>query len=316
MGAEKESPKKFLTRTAMEFSSTEGAGRVIAGHYASAAGQSMEQLYCPIQIMKNKTSSSPTPGFQSVFGGTDQGSFGNGQFVGPSATELDPYFTNILDGKQGAEFLANCDYKIMVHEDGSGGTTDLNINKIDDKRKIEKIRINAHRTPMILSGWGYDLGDRPRPSMGGSYPNSWKVESSVPYDRTTWKTGPLAVAWDDERQVWSGGPQIVCGIALGKIKAPKSPCKPTFFSVQLLRKTSDNNGFGPSLPYSDLTNKLDKTKGVSDRITVVNRDPSLEQDYMENAMFIIAIRLNYEWLPLWVGCPEDDIPIEKATCLQ
>ena len=316
MGAEKESPKGRLTRTAMAMSSTEGAGRVVATHYANAAGQSMEQLYCPIQIMKNKTSSSPTPGFQELFGGTDQGPFGYGQFAGPSASELDPYFPTILDGRDGAEFLANCDYKIMVHEDGSGGTTDLNINKIDDKRKIEKIRINAHRTPMILSGWGYDLGDRPAPRRGSSFPDTTIFDPAVPYDRTTWKTGPLAVAWDDERQVWSGGPQIVCGIALGKIKAPKSPCDPTFFSVQLLRKTSDNNGFGPSLPYSDLTNKLDKSKGVSDRITVVNRDPSLEQDYMENAMFIIAIRLNYEWLPLWVGCPEDEIDKEKATCLQ
>jgi hypothetical protein len=36
---------------------------------------------------------------------------------------------------------------------------------------------------------------------------------------------------------------------------------------------------------------------------VRNRDPSLEQDWIENMVFVMAVRVNYEWLPLWVGCP-------------
>jgi hypothetical protein len=130
----------------------------------------------------------------------------------------------------------------------------------------------------------------------------------------------LAVAWDDERQVWAGGPQIVCGVVVkgaaspkGDIKAPKSPCKPTSFTVKLFRKSSDSD----SPPYvNGISTELDSRSRGNDRITVMNRDPSLEQDYMENAMFVIAIRLNYEWLPLWVGCPEDDIKDVEVPCLQ
>jgi hypothetical protein len=210
----------------------------------------------------------------------------------------------MMDGNDGTEFFAGVDYKLMVHEDNNGTTTDLNINKIENKRNVEKVRVNAHRAPLILSGWGYDLGDRPVPRMSEDFPNNFKFNTETPYNRTTWKSGPLAVAWDDERQVWSGGPQIVCGIALGKIKAPKSPCKPTSFGVKLFRKTSEDN----VSPYvNGISTELDAITLASDRITVMNRDPSLEQDFVENAMFVIAIRLNYEWLPLWVGCPEDEI---------
>jgi hypothetical protein len=331
MGIENEPIRETLTKLNFGMSTTQSAGGTLATYYALAAGQSMEQLYNPIQIIKRKNSEAPTPGFQNIIRGNDSGTFGGGNFVGPTIVELDPYFTNILDGQDGTEFFAACDYVMMVHEDGSGSTTDLNIKKIPDKRAIEKVRINAHRAPLILSGWGFDLGDRPAPRMGASFPDIFKFNDKVPYDRTTWKTGPLAVQWDDERQVWAGGPQIVCGIVPegSSITAPDNPCDPTYFEVQLFRKTTDEfttgtgTVVGPALPSSDITTLLDTYSEdqdgnpveSNDRITVANRDPSLEQDYVKNAIFVIAIRLNYEWLPLWVGCPEDDIPDEDVPCI-
>jgi hypothetical protein len=335
MGAEKEDPKKNITKLNFGMSTAQAAGGTVATHYANAAGQSMEQIWNPIQVVKKKSSENPTPGFQNVVGGSDQGTFGGSSFVGPTILELDPYFSNIMDGQDGTEFFANCDYKLMVHEDGEGATTDLNIQKIENKRNVEKVRVNAHRAPLILSGWGFDLGDRPTPRMGASFPDTFKFDTEVPYNRATWKTGPLAVQWDDERQVWAGGPHIVCGIALGEIKAPKTPCDPTTFEVQLFRKTTDQfvsdtdpeNTEDPVGEFSPDTHKIttlldtysedqdgEKVES-SDRITVYNRDPSLEQAYVKNAMFVIAIRLNYEWLPLWVGCPEDDIPNEDVPCI-
>lgn len=333
MGVENEQPKQTLTKLNFGMSTAQAAGGTVTTHYANAAGQSMEQIYNPIQIVKNKSSQAPTPGFQNVVGGSDQGSFGGNNFVGPTVIELDPYFSNMIDGNDGTEFFANCDYKMMVHEDGAGTTTDLNIQKIEDKRVIQKVRVNAHRAPLILSGWGFDLGDRPAPRMGASFPDIFKFDDKVPYDRTTWKTGPLAVQWDDERQVWAGGPQIVCGIVVkdgpneGNITAPANPCDPTTFVIQLFRKTTDQfvadsdpeNTEDPVGEFDPdnhkITTMLDNMEDVSDRITVYNRDPSLEQDYVENAMFVIAIRLNYEWLPLWVGCPEDNIPDEEVPCI-
>ena len=327
MGSEQEQPKENITKTSFGMSTAQAAGGTVTTHYANAAGQSMEQVWNPIQIVKAKSSQAPTPGFQNVVGGGDQGTFGRASFVGPTVIELDPYFSNILDGQDGTDFFANCDYKMMVHEDGSGTTIDLNIQKIENKRNVQKVRDNAHRAPLILSCWGFDLGDRPCPRMGASFPNIFKFDDEVPYNRTTWKTGPLAVQWDDERQVWAGGPHIVCGIALSEVTAPSTPCDPTYFTVQLFRKTTDDfvgGGFGPSLPSSDITTMLDNhsienedgtTTDFSDRITVANRDPSLSQAYVKNAMFVIAIRLNYEWLPLWVGCPEDNIPDEDVPCI-
>ena len=66
MGAEKGDIKDTLTRTNFGMTSAQGAGGVVSTHYAEAAGQSMEQLYCPIQILKQRTSGAPTPGFQDT----------------------------------------------------------------------------------------------------------------------------------------------------------------------------------------------------------------------------------------------------------
>ena len=46
------------------------------------------------------------------------------------------------------------------------------------------------------------------------------------------------------------------------------------------------------------------TDDTGETITVKNRDPSLEQAKIENQIFCMAIKINYEWLPLWVGCPD------------
>ena len=130
-------------------------------------------------------------------------------------------------------------------------------------------------------------------------------------DRARWKTGPVHLMWDDERQVWQGGYHIVCGVALEGIKAPVDVCTPEDFKIRLFRNTQHMGG-----KLSDVTDET---------ITVYNRDPSLEQEHVPNAVFVMAIKLNYEWIPLWVGCPEtpacgeDDQPavpacIDNSTC--
>ena len=81
-----------------------------------------------------------------------------------------------------------------------------------------------------------------------------------------------------------------CGVVEGGITAPVDVCTPTTFTVNLFRNTQHLGG-----KLSDVTEET---------ITVYNRDPSLEQEAVPNAVFCMAIKLNYEWLPLWVGCPE------------
>lgn len=307
------------TSTAFSTSDLNMATFAAVTDYSSIAINSQEQMFSITQINKNKFDSSTFyPHFEGSLDYDTGGLFGAFGCVGPTNQELDPYFSSIF-ADDGTTFFREVDYEIVTTEDSAGFAEDLHIDKLQHRDVVQRVRTSTLKAPLILSGWGFDLGDRPVPRAGTSFPEIFQFDRETAVNREKWKSGPLAVQWDDERKVWAGGPQIVCGIVVkdgpnqGDIKAPKSPCSPTTFVVQLLRKSSDSNFPSPEQP-SEITNKLDKETGGSDRITVFNRDPSLEQDYMENAMFVIAIRLNYEWLPLWVGCPDDDIT--TATCLQ
>ena len=86
-----------------------------------------------------------------------------------------------------------------------------------------------------------------------------------------------------------GGPEIICGILDSEITAPDSPLEPTTFTIKVLRKTKSAKGSG-ALSESGET------------ITCYNRDTSLSQQEGSNTLAMV-IRVNYEWMPLWIGCP-------------
>ena len=156
---------------------------------------------------------------------------------------------------------------------------------------------------MILSGWGFDIGDMPTPAMSD---NPFMFDPNMINQRSYWKTGPVHLMWDDQRQVWCGGYQMVCGVLAeskqgtnqpNDIVAPESPDRPTSFEVKLLRRDSRLPGSLPGVSVN-LTGSLDEV------ITVVNRDPTLDYSGDEpNKVFCICVRINYEWLPIWVSCP-------------
>ena len=267
------------------------------GAGTSQALNSIEQFITPIRIQKLHPAGAPTPGFRapSVLG--EDGLFGDDS-VGPTLHELDPYFPqNVITGDDGSKFMEKCDYRIIGHDGGSGDRDkrDMNIRKFEDKGGDRK-NINVAQTmaavrgPLIMSGWGFGMDDLPTPQKGASYPNNMFFDQDLADDRAKWKTGPVHLMWDDERQVWQGGYHIVCGVATETISAPIDVCSPTSFNMRLFRNTQHMGG-----KLSDVTDET---------ITVYNRDPSLEQEHVANAVFVIAIKLNYEWIPLWVGCPE------------
>lgn len=264
---------------------------------SQSALSSMEQFISPIQIRKGHTSA--TPGFRRPNPLDEDGFFGGGA-VGPTLDELDPYFPiGIIDGDDGSQFMKQNDYRIVAN-DSVYGDGDFNIRKIEDfggdRANISQVQpMNALRGPLIVSGWGFGMDDFPVPNKSSDYPNNRQFDQEMASDRAKWKTGPVHLMWDDERQVWQGGYHIVCGVVQGAITAPSDVCTPTSFEVNLLR---NNNNAGGIL--SD-----ESPNGAPESITVTNRDPSLEQDAVPNAIFCMAIKLNYEWLPLWVGCPEE-----------
>ena len=260
-------------------------------NYSQSAGCSTEQILTPVSIRKLKSPSDATPGFRPAFSSmNEQGNFGGAQVsaVGPTVHELDPYFTTVF-GDDGTSFISNCDYNVVIADPA----TDTNLKKNQQRTNIEGVRTQALRGPMILSGWGFDIGDMPAPA---SSDNPFMFDPNMINQRSYWKTGPVHLMWDDQRQVWCGGNQMVCGKLDGRIEAPESIDEPTSFLVKVFRRDPRTQGNMPGVSV-----KLsDRTLGES--IRVVNRDSSLEYDGNEE-VFCICVKINYEWLPIWVGCP-------------
>ena len=268
---------------------------------------SLEQIFSPVLIRKEMDANTFTGLMVPVTSPSSDGV--NTRFdelhVGATRTELDPYFTNVIDGNP-EKFFEENDYIIMSNDDKASidkKSSDINIRKTP--REAKTVSGVGLRMPALISGWGYDLADNPVPNPEPlvDNPENQKFEPDFQNDRSLWKSGPVDLKWDAERMVWSGGPQIVAGIVQGEVPAARSPCCPSSFKVKVLR-------LGPTSPTFRDVGDVKSGRGISncdveEVITVMNRDPSLYQMAQENMIFCIAIRLNYEWLPLWIGCPEE-----------
>jgi len=273
-------------------------GNILRGGGDTDSWNSLEQFLTPVQIQKNHPVAAALPGFRKPSVSDEDGDFGPEEAVGPTVHNLDPYFPldNYEDGDDGSKFFEKNDFiGVYSNATDSNGGPQLNLAAFKiaddgDLKNIHTVRINALRGPLIMSGWGYGSDDMPQPNRGDDWPNNAQFSPETASNRTKWKTGPVHLMWDDERQVWHGGPRVVCGVVVGGITAGKI-CEPTEFKVKLLRNTRNGH-------------KL--TQDLGETITVKNRDPSLVQEKIENQIFCMAIKINYEWLPLWVGCP--DVP--------
>ncbi|HIE82323.1 MAG TPA: hypothetical protein EYQ00_00070, partial [Dehalococcoidia bacterium] len=266
-----------------------------SGSYMS----SMEQFITPVRIEKNHPVGATLPGFRPPNVNYEDGKFGNSA-VGPTLDELDPYFPKILIinpgenreiADDGTQFMRENDYR-MINHNMVGTDSDFNIRDAEDavpgtREAISVVQpMSALRGPLIMSGWGFGMDDLPAPSEEGEYPANTKFDGRMTDDRRKWKTGPVHLMWDDERQVWQGGYHIVCGVVDGAITAPSSVCDPTRFNVKLLRNTQRVLEGSGGIPE-----KLSNQRG--EQITVTNRDPSLEQEEQPDSIFCMAIKLNY-----------------------
>lgn len=308
-----------------EYTAQEGASRAYSetgGNYFTSHLQTHEQFFSPISIRKGSVSIKP--GFDRGFAQFGEDGIFQGNCAGPTAGELNPYFSNTFNSTN--TFLRNTDFMGMVHDvlttDDQGNTSvskpsDINIraaaDRGDNTDNVYNVRVNALRGPLIVSGWGFGIDDMPVPPSGGPISDMGGMQQGVMYpakvrhhpdigkDRRLWKTGPINLMWDDERKVWQGGLPVICGIAMEAIEAPESPCKPTEFTIKLFRNTGSDSA--TSEGGSDFTGPI--TSALGEEVVIKNRDMSLEEDYIENAIFVIAMKINYEWLPIWVGCPDE-----------
>ena len=90
-----------------------------------------------------------------------------------------------------------------VYPSGSGRPVDLFFEKdyfVRHKVEVSGMRSVGFRSPMVLSGWGYDIGGDPVPKSGNV------LHPEATYNPNVWKTGPIDLRWDDERKVWTAAP--------------------------------------------------------------------------------------------------------------
>lgn len=75
------------------------------------------------------------------------------------------------------------------------------------------------RAPLVLVGWGFDTNGNPVPNSGVE--NDGVANKEFIYNHykraDKWKAGPLDVAWDDTRKVWTA---VGGGIFLGRLTSP------------------------------------------------------------------------------------------------
>ena len=203
--------------------------------------------------------------------------------VNPSAADLDPYF-----GPKSYDGWGKVDYGVTVVDDFATVSQGRNFMAFEDRNntseKSNEYRTYGLRGPILLSGWGYDVDGLPVPRGERDLPDQFN--GSFSQNRSGWKTGPVDLRWDEERQVWAGGYQIVEGFLT-------TPVKPAI----------GQNPDGESTVQ--IYKRIDGTlKATGEEIKVKNLDKHLE--ITQNLpLYVSCIRINRDWRFLYIGC---DVP--------
>jgi len=271
----------------------------------NVSASSMEQLFSPVLIRRGRprNASDKLSAFENPNDTIQSCGPFAGDHVGPTRAELDPYFTNVLDGDD-ATFMKENDYQMVNNEvrAGNQGLEEPDLNQRKTSRHFDSVTVTHFRGPMVLSGWGFDHADQPVPQFVDlDVPKGvpqYQFDTAFANDRGSWKSGPIDLKWDKQRKVWGAGHHMLIGVADEDIVAPVNPCLPTYFKMKVLRR---------DLPEDQEfdTQALSNAR-LNEVVKLTNRDPSLEQELVLNKVFVMAVRINYEWLPVWVGCPAGD----------
>ena len=81
------------------------------------------------------------------------------------------------------------------------------------------IRGVGFRSPMILTGWGYDINNLPVPASTGN-PQNFHPQAS--WNSHLWKSGPVDLRWDEQRGVWAGHKQRIYLVKMTNLYTPPS----------------------------------------------------------------------------------------------
>jgi len=266
-------------------------------NYDLMFGCTMEQIFSPVGIKQNAPqdpNDDPFPYIvehktpKNIDGEEDtQGTatlwLGD---VRPVAQSLDPYFSPPT-----TDFSAVYmnDYNWFANEN----SMHLENYSYSPRNVADDIRTYGLRGPILLSGWGYDLAGMPVPAENDLMNGQFYPENPA-LNRGWWKSGPVDLMWDDERQVWAGGLSFVEGKLLTDIEPATDPELPdTTGTAQIYRRQHNGNEY--------------QWKNNGEVVTITNRDPSLKVS-VEEALnsgydpYVMLVRINYEWRVVYVSC--------------
>ena len=88
------------------------------------------------------------------------------------------------------------------------------------KAETDGIKSIALRSPLVLSGWGYDLDGNAVPAD----PDEGTVHNEAAWNANLWKTGPVDLRWDDNRKVWAASSQL-------KISDVSGVCQDSYIDI-------------------------------------------------------------------------------------
>ena len=276
------------------------------GHdvYDYMFGCSQEQLISPVGIKKTPPDIADEEVLpyirkaekgENIKGTADTDGTFDESHTSPTALNLNPYY-----------FPSQVDFAAVVTNDYQWFESNhLHLQHHDYKvgEYAEEVRTFGLRGPILLSGWGYDVVGYPAPGDDTGH----FVPANPAQHRGTWKTGPVDLMWDDERQVWAGGLQFLEGKLTASVEPatwePGQECIPDESGkVEVRRRTATQlDGDGNPIAW--------EWKSTGESITITNRDPSLKVDLAEAAdadppydVYVMVTRINYEWRIVYISC--------------
>ena len=270
-------------------------GHKVYTSYDVSFGCTPEQLFSPVGIKRDPDDKNAgilpygnvVDAGENIAGDGDTTSSFELGHASPTAGDLDPYFK-----------FPKVDFGAVVMEDFAWmKKNNMHLSNSDNaiSAAVSQVRTYGLRGPLLLSGWGYDVCGQPVPgkSDGEFFPKN------PAENRGCWKTGPVDLMWDDERQVWAGGLQFIEGVLDTAIGAASDTVNApdTGGTMKIYRRTeSDPAVQGDPRDVSWGDGGANNPYGT---VTITNRDPSLTA---EAGAYIMAVRINYEWRVVYVGC--------------
>ena len=119
-----------------------------------------------------------------------------------------------------------------IYPSGSGSPIDLYFEKDHWARTTVEttgIRAVGFKSPMVLTGWGFDVNNLPVPNASG---NPTRFHPHASWNTSLWKSGPVDLRWDDQRGVWTTFRNRMYLVKLTNVYTPPS------FSFEVDRSNS------------------------------------------------------------------------------